>query len=247
MDQTTGTALPASLLFSEEDSEDLLWNKMLAAAGAFGITSALYAFTHSRYTASRTGIAPSLFIRHSHPKDYTDIFPDGLSLEDDIAAELLMQGKGPLFWPDFPSLDLRESQKARYAQDVAHGMGTGVSFCFRFGGSSGIGGMCWAARYADPQQFRNTWHEKRPQMEALAHHFDRHMRPAVVRRIFALSPREREVLSYSAGGMTAKQIANHLNLQPKTVANTLERARRAMGAVSTMEAVAKAIVYELIS
>jgi DNA-binding CsgD family transcriptional regulator len=46
--------------------------------------------------------------------------------------------------------------------------------------------------------------------------------------------------------MTAKQIADHLRLSPKTVANTLERARHAMGAVSTMEAVAKAIVYELI-
>jgi DNA-binding CsgD family transcriptional regulator len=46
--------------------------------------------------------------------------------------------------------------------------------------------------------------------------------------------------------MTAKQIAEHLQLSPKTVANTLERARKTLEAVSTMEAVAKALVYELI-
>ena len=53
-------------------------------------------------------------------------------------------------------------------------------------------------------------------------------------------------MSYSAGGMTAKQIAEHLGLSPKTISNTLERARKSMEAVSTMEAVAKALVYELI-
>ena len=46
--------------------------------------------------------------------------------------------------------------------------------------------------------------------------------------------------------MTAKQIAEHLHFSPKTIANTLERARKTLEAVSTMEAVAKALVYELI-
>jgi DNA-binding CsgD family transcriptional regulator len=67
-----------------------------------------------------------------------------------------------------------------------------------------------------------------------------------VRKKFKPTPRELEVMSYSAGGMTAKQIADHLQLSPKTIANTLERARKSMHAVSTMEAVAKALIYELI-
>ena len=68
----------------------------------------------------------------------------------------------------------------------------------------------------------------------------------MIRNRIQLTAREKDVLSWSAGGMSAKQIAEHLALSPKTIANTLERARRAMGAVSTMEAVAKALVYELI-
>ena len=97
-----------------------------------------------------------------------------------------------------------------------------------------------------PAVFRTLWQDKHGEMIALAHQFDAAMRPAMVARRFNLTPREKDVMSYSAGGMTAKQIAEHLALSPRTIAHTLERARKKLEAVSTMEALAKALVYELI-
>jgi LuxR family transcriptional regulator, quorum-sensing system regulator SdiA len=234
-------------LFEPCDDEETLWTKLTQFVDSrYGIKSVLFAFTHSKYTASRTGIVPSLFMRHNHDPDYMALFPNGFSLEDDIAADLLMQGVGPLLWSDFPAMNMRESHRNRFAFDQQHGMGVGVSFPFRFGGNSGIGGMCWAARTRDERAFAEVWRKNRAEMEQVANLFDRHMRPAMIRNRIKLTPRERDVLSYSAGGMTAKQIAAHLGLKTKTISNTLERARHAMGAVSTLEAVAKALVYDLI-
>jgi LuxR family transcriptional regulator len=235
-------------LFFASDSEEVLWNKLASFTSEhYGITSILYAFTHSKYTVTRTGIMPSLYVRHNHPDDYIASFPGGeLTLDGDVAAELLLHGHTPLLWSDFDSMDLTAANRERLASDRALGMGVGVSFGFRFGSNSGIGGMCWASRHADANRFRQLWRQRGEEMERLAHLFDERMRPAMIANRIHLTPREKDVLSYSAGGMTAKQIADHLALSPKTVANTLERARHTMGAVSTMEAVAKAIVYELI-
>lgn len=228
-------------------TEDAIWQRLLDLTSArFGITSVLYAFTHSRYTASRTGFTSSLFLRHSLPRDYLASFPNGLTLDDDIASEQVIVGATEMLWSDFDALDLRPPQRVRRAIDASLGMAVGITFGLRFGGTSGFGGMCWAKRHAGAEDFKRFWQANRAQMASLAQHFDQAMRPAMVQNQFRPTPRELEVMSYSAGGMTAKQIADHLALSPKTIANTLERARKSMQAVSTMEAVAKALIYGLI-
>ncbi len=234
-------------LLNEQDSEDELWNKLAHLVREdYGITSMMYAFTHSKYTVSRTGIMPSIYLRHNYPDDYLATFPDGLNLDDSVAVGLLLDGKTPLLWNEFSSFSLTERQRARIETDQAFGLDVGVSFGFRFGGNSGISALCWASRHGDAAKFQALVDRKRAEMENLAGTFDAMMRPVMIRNRITLTPREKEVISYSAGGMSAKQIADHLKLRPKTVINTLERARRSLGAVSTMEAVAKALVYELI-
>jgi LuxR family transcriptional regulator, quorum-sensing system regulator SdiA len=227
--------------------EDDIWNRLVAiVAERYGITSVLFAFTHSRFTTSRVGVTSSLFFRQNLPADFVASYPNGLSLDDDIASELILSGEDEFLWSSFESRELRPVQRARYEIDKSYGMGVGVSFGFRFGGNSGFGGMCWGKRHAKADAFQALWQLHRLDMRALADQFEMVMRPIMVRAKFALTPRETDVMSFSAGGMTQKQIAEHLQLSPKTIANTLERARKKLDAVSTMEAVAKALIYELI-
>ena len=54
------------------------------------------------------------------------------------------------------------------------------------------------------------------------------------------------LIAIAVGGMTAKEIGLHLGIAEKSVFNILDRARKALHAASTIEAVAKALVYELI-
>ena len=233
--------------FHDVQGEDAIWQRLVdITSERYGITTILYAFTHSRFTSLRTGITNSLFLRYNYPQDYLDSFPNGLSVDEDIAAELILKGESAFLWESFESLPLRPEQRARYELDKSLGMGTGASFGFRFGGNSGFGGMCWGKRYEDPARFRALWQDKQMEMRRLAQQFDQAMRPAMVVARFQLTPRERDVMSFSAGGMTAKQIAEHLGLSPKTIHHALERSRKKLEAVSTMEAVAKALVYELI-
>jgi LuxR family transcriptional regulator, quorum-sensing system regulator SdiA len=233
--------------FSTIDDEDRLWAALFDfARAAYGVSSMLYAFTHSKYTVSRTGIMPSIYLRHNYPGDYIATYGGALSLDNSVAAELILEGHSHLFWSDFPARDLSPGQRERIAIDQACGMNTGISFGFRFGANSGFAALCWASRHADPHAFKRLINGNRAEIDRVAQAFQLRMRAVMIASRIRLTPREKEVLSYSAGGMTAKQIGTHLGLSQKTVANTLQRARRSMGAVSTMEAVAKALVYELI-
>jgi DNA-binding CsgD family transcriptional regulator len=227
--------------------EDLLWQELAQyVRRAYGVTSMLYAFTHSKYTVARTGIMPSIYFRHDYPPDFIAAYGGSLTLDGSVAAQLILNGGTHLFWSDFASMDLSAGQRARIAKDAACGMGVGVSFGFRFGANSGHAALCWAARGADARAFKALITARRAEVDRIGAEFDARIRRAMIENRIRLTPREKDVPSYSAGGMTAKQIASHLGLSQKTVVHTLERARHSLGAASTMEAVAKALVYELI-
>lgn len=238
---------PTETLFSSTDSEDVLWQKLEDhVRRAYGVTAMMYAFTHSKYTVSRTGLMPSIYLKHNYPDDYLATYENGLTLDDSMAAGYLLEGQTPLLWSDLKALPVTPAQRLRFDFEDRFGLGVGISFGCRFGGNSGIAALCWAASHADAGAFKKLVQAKRSEMETVAAAFDACMRPVMIANRIHLTPREKDVLSYSAGGMSAKQIGEHLYLSPKTVTNTLQRAREALGAVSTMEAVAKALIYELI-
>ena len=62
-----------------------------------------------------------------------------------------------------------------------------------------------------------------------------------------LSPRETQVLQGLANGMQMDQIGHNMGISQKTLRYYREKARRKLGAQSTMEAVANAIALGLIS
>jgi DNA-binding CsgD family transcriptional regulator len=235
-------------LFRADDSEDVLWEKLHEFAGEhYQITSALYGFTHSKYTIQRVGITDSLFMRHSHPQVMVDQVGEGKLLENDSASMRLVSSLEPFLWSE--SLDwegVTQEQRDRFAVDEACGMVVGLTMGFSFADGMGVAGLGLCAGATIAEGFAKIWHENREDLLALGQKFDEFMRPAMVNGRINLPPREKEVLALATGGMSAKQIAHHLKLQPKTIFNIMERARKSLQANNTMEAIAKACVYGLL-
>jgi PAS domain S-box-containing protein len=67
-------------------------------------------------------------------------------------------------------------------------------------------------------------------------------RSKIQRRTRGLSPREREVLSFLARGLTGEQIAERLVLSPETVRTHIRNAREKLGASTRVEAVTVALL-----
>ena len=91
-------------------------------------------------------------------------FPNGLSLDDDIASELILSGETEFLWSNFDGCHcvLHSAQDVEMTRRWAWGL-VSVSVS-RFGGTSGFGGMCWGKRHADAEEFRKLWLKHRVDM-----------------------------------------------------------------------------------
>ncbi len=234
-------------LFLESDDEETLWQKLHDYAGEhFGVTSVLFGFCHSKTTVARTGITAALVIKCSHPDEYLQHFQDAL-LENESSAVRLFYSQEPFLWQDSLDWDGKtDAQVQRDQKDTELGMEAGASFGFTFSEGHGISGIGLAASNTSFQDFEKLWRERFDEMNAMVHAFEPLMRQRMVESRFRLAPRERDVLAFSAGGMSAKEIGAHLGIATKTVFNAMERARKSLGAATTAEAVARAYVYNLL-
>ena len=227
-------------------TEEALWNRFTQIANEeFGVTSILYGFTHNKYTAVRLGITKSLYMRHNHPEGYVNAFASGSFLDSDPCATRLFETGCSVVWDEVFADDSRES---RMREEIGRGfnMDVGVTIGAPFAGGQGIAGAGLSAGGQSPAEFRKLWKARRREMEALFFAFDARLRPSMIARRLKLSPHERDVIAFAAGGLTGKEIAFRVGIKPKSVFNTMERARDALEAATTFEAIAKAYAYSLI-
>jgi len=232
--------------FESDATEDDLWGRLARVANdEFGVTSILYGFSHNKYVALKDGITKSLYIRHNHPAGYVDAFGGDSFLDSDPCATQLFRTGASVLWEDVYALDSRE---ARRRQEIgrSYDMDIGVTVGVSFASGVGIAGAGFCAAGQRPDQFGKLWRARRREIEALFVAFDARLRPIMVSNRLKLSPRERDVIAYAAAGLTGKEIAHHLGMRPKSVFNVMERARTALEATTTFEAIAKAYAYNLI-
>lgn len=234
--------------FKSTDIEEVLWQKLHAICKErLGTTNILYGFTHSVHLIDRVGITSGLIIKHSYPTDYVAKFPDHDLLKGDITSASLYHSNGPFVWDDLAKLpDLTDEQKHREMLDDQYGFRAGVSMAFRFAKSNGAAGVGLASRDMAPEDFDTHWKANQSDILKLLAEFDQLMRPVMVANRLRLTPREKQCLRLSVGGMSAKEIGHHLGILERSVFNIMERARKSLQAGNTIEAVAKALAYDLI-
>lgn len=232
--------------FDNLTGEDEIWAKFSELAGRhFGVSSILYGFTHNKYTAARSGITRSIYMRHNHPADYVEASGGAAFLDGDPCATLLFEAGGSFLWEDVYALGTPAGERRRRIGSDFE-MEIGATLGVPFYGGQGMSGAGFSAGPMRGPEFRKIWNGKRSEIIALFAAFDARLRPAMVARTFHLSPRERDVIAYAAAGLTGKEIAHRLGLRPKSVFNTMERARRSLDAATTLEAIAKAYAFHLI-
>lgn len=232
--------------FESDSTEDDLWTRLSRVANnEFGVTSILYGFTHNKYAALKIGITKSLYIRHNHPTSYVDAFGADSFLDADPCATQLFATGSSVLWQDVYAFNTAQT-RLREEVGRSYGMDIGVTVGVPFASGAGIAGAGFSAAGQRPQEFARLWALRRREIEALFIAFDARLRPIMSSSRLKLSPRERDVIAYAAAGLTGKEIAHHLGIRPKSVFNVMDRARTALEATTTFEAIAKAYAYNLI-
>ena len=217
--------------------------KLLAPYGVGGIN---YGLCHSLKRALEYGLLSTLETWSDYPESYVDrLYSTGLA-EADISARYIIEHKQPFVWSRADVLALTTPlEAARSRLDEEFGMTVGITFPVWLTEYAGSGFGIWTPDLS-ADEFDRMWNLNGENIKRIAQSLDVWMRRNALKARYRLSQREKDVLGFTGGGLSSIQIAAHLKVSHRTVEGALARARDRLKAQNTTEAVAKALIFNLI-
>ena len=229
--------------FRQAAGKDDLWTRLNRQLGRFSITGSLYGAE-----AMPGPEQQALVLLDSLKEGYVQAKLDEGLFYTDLFVQVGLTEPTPILWNDasrFP--DLSAEEKRSLDMDWDFGITTGVTIPTRFAGGLGAGAHGCHADGLSWLEFDRVWTEHGDTIIAIVNAFDTALRRDHVGEIFPLTAEERQCLLWLAAGLSQKQVADRLLLTDKQVEKRLGSARRKLKATTTIQAVANALIFGLIT
>ena len=250
MNMVIGKPEPAS---KRHDSLDAAFDALFAQSARLGMEALIYDYTPVPRTLEGELITPSLLRMSNVPGDMRRLWCESGYYQVDPVQLYALETCAPFVWsyqrPDTTSLrgiiNERHRPVSHYMCDNNMPCGATVPLHLPRGGFVTLTGIT-----------RNPGHERDlshvlADLSLLAHTFQEQIYPLFDQQILTcgfvrLTKRERECLSWSAEGLTAKEIARKLSRSIATVTLHLNSAAKKLGAANRVQAVVRAMHYRLL-
>lgn len=237
------SVVEAAADFAGAGDGDDLWRRLHRQLGRFGIAEAIYGA--EAVPDPEREVIP--IFNSINPSWLEDKLANGL-FECDEYVRAARVDTTPMLWSDMALIEaMSPAARQSFSLDVDYGVLTGVSIPMRFAGGLGASSIGLHARGLGLSEFDRIWAEHDATIIAIVNAFDTILRGRHAGELFPLSPEERECLLWLAGGLQQKQIADRLRLTDRQVQKRLEQARTKLKAVTAAQAVATALVFNLIT
>jgi DNA-binding CsgD family transcriptional regulator len=230
MELFTPKDMIAAAGMSRQDRESRSWSELVGAIERqFGPAMVWFGFTHAAPLLKLRGVQAVVHMReHVSP-----VLPMAQSREPLAVFDLAIRGAGVGTSPQF------------FGSEGSGARASGAVIWRRFGGR-GLAFLAIVDGEPESAGFAEKWWNAPQDFRSALARACLTLKNDMVGNRFRLTPRQQEVLGLVAAGLGAKAIARELNIAPKTVFNTMDRAREALEAGSTSEAIAKACIYNLL-
>jgi len=226
-----------------QTSVDALWGRMNAWLTSYGITGTVF--------GTEAFPAPG----NAHARLLNSI--PGAWLEDKLREDLFYCDEyvtmsrtesEPILWSDTSRVGrLNPKSKRSLDMDLAYGIVTGVTLPVSF--KSGMGGSsfgCHAQGMSWPE-FDRIWAGWGGEIQVITHAFDSRLRAACIGELFPLTVKERDLLTRLARGASRAQAAAAMGLTDTGVTRLLTSAQTKLNATKLNQAIATALIYDVIS
>lgn len=194
-------------------------------------------FTVTRLPQPRTHLGPAMLLS-KWSRSWLSYYDGAGYYRYDPVGQRCLETTEPFIWSDvrYPPTDRMASRVMSEA--AAHGMRHGL--CVPMHGLSGFPAVASFAGAA-PELSRKRRSALHLASIATYGWFERHQNERREATHMKLSPRERDVLIWTALGRTNGQVGVQLGVSSLTVRSHLERARLKLGAVNAVSAVVEAL------
>lgn len=194
----------------------------------------------------------ALYFHHTYPEDWVQAVGAGTLLDHDASLELLVNGAAEVQWepPDLAGwmAQMRPEQRAQFEIERDLGMRFGVSLPISADPAgrvvAGLG--VWHGATAAPA-YRRDWEAQGATIRAAGRLLDARVRRDRANDFVGLTPRELDCLSYLAAGLRPAEICFRLGISEKTFEKHIARAKDRLRARTRDQAVAKALILNIVT
>lgn len=218
------------------------WPLFRSALGRFGVTDVGYAFSWRQ-----AGGADDIVMHYDYPQAFLDRYDEAGHVNNDWALKhCLSEPERVALTTERATANLSSAEMQLEHECLDFGLEHFAMIPLR-DGRMGKGGISAAFRGISEAEFRRLAAAHVDDLRGIGLIFHSAMRSQPgLGGLVELSPREREVLTWTAAGRSSKVIAHRLNLSTRTVEHHIASAAKRLGAHNRTHAVAKALVLNLI-
>lgn len=224
---------------------DEAWEVYNRALGAYGVEHACYGFMA---TLPRKEVTSEVLSWSSHDERFTEAYMANGHPDHDWSVSWAMTQTRAQRWnaPEILSdLSDREHKTEELAYDF--GLYEGIVIPIRGATPLSWGGVGLAAPGLDAGEWGRLLASCQHELETLTQAFHEYVLAQGYLDHFQLSEREDEVLKWIVCGLNKHEIADRLNISPRTAEVHIYRIRRKLGCVNDAQVTAKALVFNLVS
>lgn len=236
-----------SQTLSEISDVDEFWDKIGAELSNFGVTNFLYGSISSKAEVREKGFADSVVLKMNYPEEYLNQFAGNEFLETDVTAYRALEKTELSFWHHVETWDEADlDQKTQLEMEMDLGLSVGITLPTELLSADSLGGISICTGELLPQEFDKMWMEHVNHISQILGLLDVGMRQQHLSTIIRLAPREKEVLTWLASGLKPDEIADRLGIGYRTVDKYIVSAKRRLKAKTRDQAVAKALIFNVI-
>lgn len=226
------------------------WNTCLKAFDRLGVTSIGYGVIPMTKLAQNGRMTEATFFRHTYSQEWERAVGKDALLDADLSTQLMLEGVEEIFWNDDP-----EKFGATYINKQLHELEQDLGLIWgktlllshhsRDPVSSGIGLHVSCVNSDD--EFHKYWAEHSADLRAIAEMLNAGMLGQHKDGVVRLTGREKDYLYWSAMGLDRIETAHRLGISENTLDKPIASAKAKLKARNTSQAVAKAVLLDLIS
>ena len=227
---------------------DSFWSEAHAALEKRGVASIMYGAFSSTREAQTSRHSESMIWKSSHSEAFFDAFGLEAALDLDPSIDHCVASQDIMLWhhdSDWNAAPTALKKRVSIERDL--GLHVGVTIpTTRFcpGHAGGIGVSIPEIKLAEFDKF---WLDKGAEIIAICGLIDMGMRHQHMSNLVHLSPREKECLEWLAAGLRPDQIADRLLIGKKSIDKYILSARAKLNAATRDHAVAKALIFNIIT
>lgn len=225
---------------------DAFWTRSLEELARYGITGVFYGAVASRHDLDPSRLTPAVFWKSNYPKAFFEAFGEDQFLDNEETAVHCIERSDIIYWHRCEDRDMTPEQRLRTSIERDMGLHVGFSIPTTQFSPSHHGGFGISIPLVSEAEFPSYWRDNRRKIIGLLGMIDTGLRRGHMSDIIGLSGRERDVLTWLACGLRPDEIAERLGIGYRSVDKYVNRARFKLKSTTRDQAVAKALIFNLI-